>query len=169
VGAEHHVDPGRSLHDRVAVLLGQAAADGDLHAGMAVLDGPQVAEVSVQAVVGVLPDRARVEDDDVGRVALVGAGVAGVLEEPGEPFGVVHVHLAPVRANLIGTGGGVECRGRVHLNKKGYARPAPGRDGCSREPRPSGLTTDHRGARNVIGSVYQMTGCVLWMTYALRA
>jgi hypothetical protein len=39
----------------------------------------------------------------------------------------VNVHLAPVRTYLIGTGGGVESRGHVHLKKKGYARSAPGR------------------------------------------
>jgi hypothetical protein len=33
VGAEHDVHPRRLLHDRAAVLLRQAAADGDLHAG----------------------------------------------------------------------------------------------------------------------------------------
>ena len=32
VGAEDHVDPGRPPDDLAAVLLGQAAADGDLHA-----------------------------------------------------------------------------------------------------------------------------------------
>ena len=35
VGAEDDVDPRRLLDDRVAVLLRQAAADGDLHAGRA--------------------------------------------------------------------------------------------------------------------------------------
>ena len=67
VRAEHHVHPGGAAHDLAAVLLRQAAADRDLHAGMGVLDRAQVAEVAVEPVVGVLPDRAGVEHDDVGR------------------------------------------------------------------------------------------------------
>ena len=66
MSAEHDVHPRRAAHDLAAVLLRQAAADGDLHAGVRVLDRAQVAEVAVEPVVGVLPDRAGVEDDDVG-------------------------------------------------------------------------------------------------------
>ena len=51
--------------------------------GWASLTGAQVAEVAVEPVVGVLPDRAGVEDDDVGVVALRRGGVAGVLQQPG--------------------------------------------------------------------------------------
>jgi hypothetical protein len=65
VGAEHHIDPGRALRDRGPVLLRQAAADSDLHAGAGVLDREQVAEIPVQAVVGVFPDCAGIEDHDV--------------------------------------------------------------------------------------------------------
>ena len=72
VGAEHHVDPRRTAQHGVAVLLRQAAADGDLHVGVAVLARREVAEVAVELVVGVLPHRAGVEDDDVG-VGAVGA------------------------------------------------------------------------------------------------
>ena len=52
-----------------AVLLRQAAADGDLHAGSLRLDRREVAEVAVELVVGVLAHRAGVEDDDVGLLA----------------------------------------------------------------------------------------------------
>ena len=67
----------------------------------------QVAEVAVEPVVGVLPDRAGVEDDDVGGLVGVGrADVAGRLEQPGHPLGVVHVHLAPVGADGVAAGHG---------------------------------------------------------------
>ena len=69
VGAEHDVDPRRLLGDRRAVLLRQAAADGDLHAGVLRLHRREVAEVAVELVVGVLAHRAGVEDDDVGLLA----------------------------------------------------------------------------------------------------
>ena len=58
---------GRPRDDLAAVLLRQAAADGDLHAGPRGLDRRQVAEVAVEPVVGVLAHRAGVEHDDVGR------------------------------------------------------------------------------------------------------
>jgi len=65
VGAEDDVDVGRALDDRRLVLLRQAPADGDLHAGRAVLDRLEVAEVAVELVVGVLAHGAGVEHDDV--------------------------------------------------------------------------------------------------------
>ena len=68
VGAEDDVDPRGALDDGVAVLLGHAAADGDLHVGVRGLGRAQLAEVAVELVVGVLAHRAGVEDDDVGDV-----------------------------------------------------------------------------------------------------
>jgi hypothetical protein len=65
VGAEDDVDVGRALDDRRLVLLRQAPADGDLHAGRAVLDRLEVAEVAVELVVGVLAHGAGAEHDDV--------------------------------------------------------------------------------------------------------
>ena len=73
VGAEDDVDPRRLLRDGVAVLLRQAAADGDLHAGPLRLDRREVAEVAVEPVVGVLADGAGVEDDDTSGLLAVGA------------------------------------------------------------------------------------------------
>ena len=72
VRAEHHVDPRGPVRDHGAVLLRQAAADGDLHAGVSVLDRQQVTEVAVQPVVGVLAHGAGVEDHDVGLGAVGG-------------------------------------------------------------------------------------------------
>lgn len=103
VRTEDDVHPGRLLHDGVAVLLGEAAADGDLHAGPLRLHRREPAEVPVETVVGVLPHRAGVEDDDVGvTVGAVGrAYVSGVLEQSGEPFRVVDVHLTPVGLDTV--------------------------------------------------------------------
>ena len=86
---------------RAAVLLRQAAADRDLHARVARLGRVEVAEVAVEPVVGVLAHGAGVEHDEVGVVAVAARDVAGRLEQAGEPLGVVHVHLAPVRADVV--------------------------------------------------------------------
>ena len=70
--------------------------------GFAALTGARWHEVAVELVVGVLPHRAGVEDDHVGLRRRSGrADVARVLQQPGEPLGVVDVHLAPVGADLV--------------------------------------------------------------------
>ena len=102
--AEHDVDPRRPPQHRVAVLLRQAAADGDLHAWVTVLRGGEVAEVPVELVVGVLPHGACVEHHHVGVGAAGGLDVPGRFQQSGETLGVVHVHLAAVRADLVGPG-----------------------------------------------------------------
>src|SRR5699024_2745027 len=99
--AEDDVDPGRLLHDGVPVLLGHASADGDLQAGMVLLDLRELAEVAVETVVGVLAHGTGVEDDDIGLVVAVRLNVAGIVEESGETLGVVHVHLTSVGLDLV--------------------------------------------------------------------
>ena len=116
VGAEDHVHPGRPADDLAAVLLGQAAADGDLQARVLLLGRQQLSEIAVQPVVGVLPHGAGVEHDHV-RAVPGGPRVAGFLQQPGQPLGVVHVHLAPVGPDLV--------RAHWHLMYSARARYAP--------------------------------------------
>src|SRR5690606_7595897 len=111
VRAEHDVDPRRPTGDLAPVLLGQATADRDLHVRVGQLDRAQVAEVAVQPVVGVLPDRTGVEHHQVGHAVALVAHVAGLLQQTGDPLGVVQVHLTAVRADLVGADG----RGRAAL------------------------------------------------------
>ena len=99
--AVNDVHPGGAVGDLLPLHLGQAAADGDLHARMRLLSGEQVAEVPVQPVGRVLADRAGVEHDQVRRLPVGGLHVAGVLEQPGDALGIMHVHLAPVGADLV--------------------------------------------------------------------
>src|SRR5262249_17227972 len=67
------------------------------------------AELAVQAIVGVLADRARVEHDDLGVGGLLGRNVAIRREETGDPLGVVFVHLAPEGAQQETAGHEPEC------------------------------------------------------------
>ena len=110
VGAEDGVHPRGLLQDGLAVLLREAPAHGDLHAGIGGLDRGQHAEVAVELVVGVLPHGAGVEDDDVGQSAG-GGYVAGGLQHPGHAFGIVDVHLAAEGAHLVGARAGRTCCG----------------------------------------------------------
>ena len=66
VRSEDDIDPGRPSNDLASVLLRQAAPDGDLHAGMGEFRRAKVPEVAVKPVVGILPNGAGVEHDDVG-------------------------------------------------------------------------------------------------------
>ena len=64
--AERDVDLGIELEDALALRLGVAAADGDHALGIAPLARGRLAEVGGELRVGLLADRAGVEDDDVG-------------------------------------------------------------------------------------------------------
>ena len=140
VGAEHGIHPRGFLEDGLAVLLRETAADGDLHARVGFLDRGEDAEVAVQLVVGVFPDRAGVEDHDVGQLAG-GGDVACGFQHAGHPLGIVHVHLAAEGAHLVGAGFRLLLDGRggdsqTHLTR---VRPATGRATiCSR----SGFSTN---------------------------
>src|SRR6188508_1931194 len=77
------------------------STDGNLHPRSCLLGGQQVAEAAIKAVVGVLAYRAGVEDHYVRQRIFGYLTVARLLQQPSEPLGVVYVHLAPIRANLI--------------------------------------------------------------------
>ena len=66
VGAEHDIDMGCPFLYEFTVLLGETAGHGDLQARSLFLEGLEVAQGAVEPVVGVLPDAAGVEHDDVG-------------------------------------------------------------------------------------------------------
>ena len=120
VGAEYDVDPWGPPQHRVTVLLSQTAADRDLHIGVGLLARRQVAEISVQLVVGVLAHRAGVEHDDVGVRPIGRLAVSGGFQQPRQPLGVVHIHLAAIGADLIGAlrralarGGDSQCLANI--------------------------------------------------------
>ena len=65
-GPERDVDLRVELEDPLALRLGVAAADRDHEVRVLALSRAGVAEVGGELRVGLLADRARVEDDDVG-------------------------------------------------------------------------------------------------------
>jgi len=100
-GAEREVDERVELEDALPLRLGIAAADGDDDIGAAALECRGVAEVRCEARVGLFADRARVEDDHVGLLLHRGLAEAEVLEEPFDALGVVRVHLAAERGDVV--------------------------------------------------------------------
>ena len=103
VSAEHYVDMASSMLDLVTVLLGQTAPYRHLNLRALGLQCLEVAESSVELVVGVLPDAAGVEHDDVGLFHRSRWDHAFGLQQAGNPLAVVLVHLAPIGANGVGT------------------------------------------------------------------
>ena len=71
-----------------------AAGEGDLLDAALAPKAVQFAEVTPDAVDGVLADVAGVEDHEVGVLVALDLGVAGVLDHAPHPVRVVHVHLA---------------------------------------------------------------------------
>jgi hypothetical protein len=80
-----------------------------------------MAEVSVEAVVGVLAHGAGVEHDDIRGGAVLHPGVSGRVEQAGDPLRVVHVHLAPVGADVVRAAGHVNQATRDQCGRRGVA------------------------------------------------
>ena len=100
-GAERDVDERVLLEDPVALGFRVTAADGDDRAGAAPLERCRIAEMRGQTLVGLLPDRARVEDEDVGLVAARRLSQAQFLQQPSDALGIVSVHLAAERGHEV--------------------------------------------------------------------
>jgi hypothetical protein len=69
--------------------------------GPPALAGRRLAQVGDEALVGLLADGAGVEEDQVGLVLLGRLAVAQRLEHPLHPLGVVLVHLAAERRDVV--------------------------------------------------------------------
>jgi hypothetical protein len=100
-GAECDIDLRIELEDPFALRFGVAAADSDDELGILALPGSRVAEIGGELGVRFLADRAGVEDEDVG------VSLRGCLAEPDrfehalDPLGVVSVHLAAERGDVV--------------------------------------------------------------------
>ena len=116
-GAERDVDERELAEDLLLDRLRPAAADADEARRVAPLERLGLVQVGDEAVVGLLADRAGVEEDQVRVAALGRLGVAERLEHALHALRVVLVHLAP-------EGGDVE---RLHpAIERSRSRATPG-------------------------------------------
>ena len=99
--AERQVDERVALEELVLHRLRPAAADDDRALGVRSLAARACIRWRDEAVVGLLADRAGVEDDDVGVVLLGGLAEPERLEQALDPLGVVDVHLAAERRDVV--------------------------------------------------------------------
>jgi len=68
VRPHHDVDLGKALQKPLAILLGQAPGHGQDQVGALGLQALEVAEATVDLLIGVVPDAAGIEDHHVGLV-----------------------------------------------------------------------------------------------------
>ena len=115
-GAERDVDERELREHAVLHRLRPAAADADHALGIAPLERARLVEMRDEALVGLLADRAGVEQDQVGLVALRHLGVPERLEHALHVLGVVLVHLAP-------EGGDVEALHRLIERSRSPSTP----------------------------------------------
>src|SRR5205085_6977650 len=99
--AERDVDLRVQREDAPTLRLRVAAADGDHHLGPLPLACAGVAEVRSELRVGLLADRAGVEDDDVRLARITRLAQAELLEHALDPLAVVSVHLAAERGDVV--------------------------------------------------------------------
>ena len=114
VRANNHIDMSGTSSDGVAIFLRQAPAHDDFHVGAFFFDVLESAEVSVELVVGVLTNTTGVEHHHVGGFIGLRQHQPIGLEEPGDTFGIVLVHLTPIGADGIAAGSSFLRRRRSH-------------------------------------------------------
>jgi hypothetical protein len=106
-GTERNVDEREAAEYLVLHRLRPATPDPDDPRGIFRLQPLGLTEVGDEAVVRRLADRAGVEEDQVGAVALGRLRVAERVEHPLHPLGVVLVHLAPEGGQVVAAGHGL--------------------------------------------------------------
>ena len=100
-GAERDVDVRIEREQALSLRLGIAAADGDNRSRPLALQLRGVPHVGGEPRVGLLTDRAGVEDDHI-RLFLRGRlAQAELLKQALDPLGVVGVHLAAERRDVV--------------------------------------------------------------------
>ena len=100
-GPERDVHERVLLEDALALSLGVASAHRDHPLGVALLQDARVAEVRREPGIRLLADRAGVEDEDVRVLRLDCLAETELLEHALDPLGVVRVHLAPERRDVV--------------------------------------------------------------------
>ena len=94
---EGDVDKGKALEDLVLDRLRPAAAHPDDPLRLFGLQSLRLTQMGDEPTVRRLPDRAGVEEDQVGRITALRLVVAKRREHPPHPLGVMHVHLTAER------------------------------------------------------------------------
>src|SRR5438128_8392504 len=99
--AERDVDVRVELEESLALRFRVAAADGDHLVRIAPLDGRGLCEVRRELLVGLLANRAGVEDEDVSLVLRGRLTQPELFEHALDPLAVMSVHLAAEGRDVV--------------------------------------------------------------------
>ena len=102
---ESHVDEGIELEQALSLRLGVATADSDHLLGIAPLECFCLREMGGEALVGLFPDRAGVEDDHVCLVLRSRLSQSELFEHALDPLRIMGVHLAAERGDVVAAHG----------------------------------------------------------------
>ena len=114
------VEPRRLLDQRGAVVLRHASEQPQPQFGTGVLEPRKVAQAPQHPFLGMLANRAGVEQDDVGVFGTAGGGVAGAAQHPADQLGVGDIHLAAVRLDKDPRRRGLVLCGLAHRSHAVY-------------------------------------------------
>ena len=101
LGPEHQIDEGRPLPQGLALLAGDTAADTDHQVRPLLLEGPPAPQGGKDLLLGLLADRAGIQQQDI---RLLRAGnqfqAMGLPQHVRHARGIVLVHLAAVGLDI---------------------------------------------------------------------
>ncbi len=92
---------GRAVEEVPPELLGDAAGNAESHGRAVQLVTVELPDPADDPLLGVLPYRARVDDEHVGRVGIVNAHVSLAPQHPAHDLRIGNVHLATVRFDVV--------------------------------------------------------------------
>src|SRR5215203_5637896 len=98
---ERDVDEWVELEQTLALRLRVAPTDGDQLLGIALLQRSRLGETRGEALIRLLPDRAGVEDEDVGGLLGVALPHSQLLEHALDALRIVRIHLAAEGGDVV--------------------------------------------------------------------
>ena len=102
-GPEGNIDERIELEDPLVLRLGITAAHRHNEVGITPLPGSGITKIGGQLLIGLLPNRACVEDHDVGGRRIVDLAKTERFEHALDPLRVVRVHLTTERGDVVST------------------------------------------------------------------
>src|SRR5215831_12721222 len=147
--AERDVDVRVQLEEPLALRLRVTAADRDHLAGVALLQGGGLGQVRREPRVGLLADRAGVEDEDVGLFLRRALPQAELLEHALNPLAVMSVHLAAEGGDVVPPHGPECYPWSFPIPALCGSSASPRSPSCSSRDRPSSTSSSRAPSRAV--------------------
>jgi hypothetical protein len=110
MGAEHDVHVRHALYQRRPLLLGYAPDHGNDERRLALLERFEPAEIAKSLLLGLLPDGAGVQDNDIRLSGLFRSRITPFEQFGVELLGIQVIHLAPIGEDLHEA-----FHGRMHI------------------------------------------------------